>query len=730
MKIGIDLLVCAAATAIAAISANQVKAQPADATPAQAPGAETPGDIIVTAQKRSERVQDVPIAITAQSGATLTNRGVSSMKDLQVTVPGLQFNQAAGDPQTFLRGVGSDAVQVNSDPSVVPYFDGVFAGFAKGLDFDLLAYERVEVLAGPQGTLYGRNAVGGAINFITRTPTQTLDGSAALTVGNYGLVEGTGYVEGGIAPHLSVGLYGTVSTRDSYTHFNLTTPQAATLTPSHVRRYHVRGKAVYDNGPLKLTATFEYEHIRTPEDAAFRQVDPEALGYLFGASEGPQAPYHVTTDSGDSSTTSLYAGTLREEYDLGWASILGISGYRRTTNTSYVDFDGTSSALFIFSAHPEKARDISQEIQLISHANGPFKWIVGLYYYNQIGGFEPEGLILPNPLISPVAVEDIYSFARTQSYSAFAQETYSLTDAVHLTVGGRFTHDAKQFNAWTEYQNLDGTTAIPTTYFPNSTHTWNNFTPKVTLDAKINNTTLVYATFSQGYKSGAYNLTNPEDPGPVNPEKLTSYEAGTKFSLLDRHLNLNLAAYYYRFKDQQVTVINGNTGETSLQNAASSKIYGLDASFDARVTQGFRLNGAVAYNNAKYGTFLGLPDPVTNAPTDVSGHREERAPVWTVTSGGSYRYDLSNGAAIEASANWYHNSGFYWDPTNADRQGAYDVVNANLGLYLRNDTIKATVWAKNLLNKYYEVQSIRSAIGHDVVDSPPRTVGVTLAFTG
>jgi iron complex outermembrane receptor protein len=686
-------------------------------------------EVIVSAQKRPENNLNVPIAVKALSSSDLAARGLDGIHDLQQAVPALQFNSVGGDPNIFLRGVGTDTDLPNADPSVAPYVDGVYVAFSKGLDFDLAGLDHIEVLEGPQGTLFGRNSSGGAINFITRTPTDAFKYSASATAGNFSLSKFNGYVEGKAADGLDLGVYASFSGRNTYDNFIFTTPAAAGLTPGRVTQKDFRVKGVYETGLVKLTGSYEYFSAITPE-INYRNTSPDAPGFAID----PPAlirPYLFVTDFGSTSRTFVNAGTLREEVALGWASLVGISGVRNTNNFGALDDDATGAPLIGLEAAAHETQ-YSQELQLLSPSGQRLTWIAGLYYYHDSGGFVPLNIVFGPTIAPPIAVDTETTNVKTNSYSAFAQATYEIIDRLNLTLGARYTQDHKAFTSSEGFYDSSQTLLFPSVEYPKSQKTWNNFTPKVGLDYKIGST-LLYGSYSEGYKAGVYNIASLTAPGPVNPEHVHAFEIGTKSQLLDHRLNLTTSVYHYSIDDLQVQTIPPSGGTAILQNAASAKIYGAEIAIDALVTDNLRLNASTAYIHSRYNSFPGystfIPGTLTPTVVDASGNVGERTPTNTSSVGATYTHGVWNGTRVELSGNVYYNSGFYWEPANHLKQGSYMLLNASAAYVFADDRARVTFWGKNLADKYLPNVQFPSVYGVSYEDGTPRTFGVTFSIS-
>jgi iron complex outermembrane recepter protein len=286
-------------------------------------------EVVVYAQKRSENLQQVPIALTAVTAESLARSGVSTTQDLAFVAPSLVYSRTGAYAQPYLRGVGSELTNANADPSVTTYVDGVVVSTTAGLIQELLGVERVEVSAGPQGTLNGRNATAGAISIYTLTPSHTPQAEVKASYGNYDSKEFSGFLSGGLSESLALGVYAGFADRDSYL-----TQLGNPLRPSSERNWGGRLKAVYTpDDAIKLTGSVEYTETKSMEAGAFRNAQNPNLGVTLGIPNAVQPPYVVNNGPNANSgfaavNNTVFASTLREEVDFGWARLLGITGYR------------------------------------------------------------------------------------------------------------------------------------------------------------------------------------------------------------------------------------------------------------------------------------------------------------------------------------------------------------------------------------------------------------------
>ena len=689
------------------------------------------GDIVVTAQRRAERTQDVPISINAVGEATLDRQHIRTPMDLQIAVPALTYNQLVGFAQPFIHGIGTDITQPNAAPSVATYVDGVYIADPQGVMSTQLAVERVEVLVGPQAALYGRNALGGAISYVTLTPDEELRAKIELGYGNHDRKEAKAYVSGPLTDRLSVGIYGTFLDRDTYIDFQ--PKPRSTTEPDGVRQWGARLKAVWEpSDGFRLTASGEINGSYSPEFNAYRQTQPNALGYILGAPGAVPARYSIDTDFPSFTRMRGHNVTLKEEIDLGFADLVGVSAYRYSRVLGSADYDATRTPLFAFGNAVNRARQLSQEVQLQSKPGSDISWLAGaLYFHERSGQYDFRAVSL---LFAPADQIQFIGKVRSNSYGLFGQVTLPLAEGLSLTLGGRYTHDEKAFEG---AQNiLAGPVVIPVPVLPDK-KSWDNFSPKAVLDYKFGDT-MLYASYSRGYKVAAYNLNIPTAPGPVDPETMDAFEIGNKSDFLDGTVRLNTSFFYYKEHDLQVqTVQPSSAGATVLQNARSATVKGAEASLTVAPVRDLVLNASAVYLDTEYGSFGAAgygaiimgPAGNTIVTVDPKGNRLQRAPKWTVALGADYTHEFGDASKIEASIKARYTGRYYWDPSNLFDQKAYWTVNGSISYTLPDVPLKASLWATNLTNQYYNTLLNPNTFGVNVFDAEPRMYGVTVSWS-
>lgn len=711
--------------ALATLAATAASAQSVEEA-ARGSGLE---EVVVTAQRRSENLQSVPIAITALTADMLDKQGVGRTLDITNVTPGLVITPAVSAPQIYIRGVGTLNAAPGEESSNAVYVDGVYLAALPSAIFSFNNIERIEVLKGPQGTLFGRNATGGLIQVVTRDPSFDDTYQVDLSYGNYDTVGASAYVSGGLSDTVAVDLAGYYRDQGEGYGTNLFNGRDVNQT----REKSVRGKLLWnagDNTVIKLAA--DYSESDSSAGPA-RSIIPGSVA--LGGQTYLGDPQDVNFNLHPYAATSGGGVSLRVEHDLSWAKLLSISAYR--DGSFDMDSDQDSTALPLVNAEVRTDfSQLTQELQLQSNRDGRLEWIAGLFYLASETNQTPFGLSGASQ--APVGgFTNRIATQETDSYAVFAQGTYGFTDSTRLTTGVRFSKDERAIHGRDE-------TGIGTLNVVDRDTSFDSTTWRLALDQKLSDDVMVYGSYSRGFKSGIYNLLAPTAP-PVRPEQLDAFEIGVKSELFDRTLRANLSTFYYEYSDIQLT--QQIPGGVFLLNAAEATMYGLDAELLAEPFDGLTLRGGLNVLKAEYDSFPGapatLPSPatcVTRPPStlpgprtggnttcaiDAAGYDMVRAPKWTLNFAADYRWLTSMGT-FTASANYYYNDGFFPDPDNRVRVASYSLVNAELGWTSESERIGVRLWARNLLDEEY-YSNIVTSTGDNGTAGVPRLVGITLS---
>lgn len=686
-------------------------------------------EIVVTAQKRAENLQEVPIAVSAFSAAMLETQYQRDIGDLTGRVPSLMISPSPSGPgaaNVSLRGIFFQEIEKSFEPGVGVVLDGVYLSTSTGQLLQSFDFEQIEVLRGPQGTLFGKNTTGGALN-VTRTrpdPAGGFKGKVRGTVGSFGRTDLEAVVSIPlIADRLAVKI-GAFSLNDSGSWKNITLDEKVVEKDYQALTVALRATP---NSDLDLQLT--YDHVDDDSDlpGLISRFSPalRATGSpgLFNGADRPcfndfmpgicdrSTPRNETRQNfRGQASYDLDAITFNGRYDFGSMVLAAVSGYRDSTEWALNDGDAIEYDLFR-TWRPQKFHQFSQEVRIESDLEGPLSFVAGVYYFKsnyelrQSTYLDLAALqnIPPGTLISrsSYGVEQDY-----ESTALFLQGDYRLTDALTLTLGGRYTWDDKKIR----FDNYAASTTFPSTGALTASTTrdakWDEFTPRVALRYAFNPDLSMYASYSRGYNTGGFNgrAASAALLGPYDPEIVKSVEVGVKSELFERRLRVNAAVYENRFSDKQEEVIVAIpvapfTG-TTVSNAAKARYRGAELEFTAVPLDGLTVSGSVGYLKAKYLDFFASLRPGTPA-VDNSGLTLRRAPEWTASGSIDYQFPLGIGeAGVNGSIR--HISAFEMQAINdpLGHQPAHTLVDAALRYsWIMGDVdLTATVFGKNLTN--------------------------------
>ncbi len=683
-------------------------------------------DIVVVAQKRAENVQDVPIAITAVTAEQLGAAGVANTSDLTMVAPSLNVGSNAGYFLPRLRGVGNPTFGPGIENAVATFVDGVYVAAVPGTLLSLNSIERVEILKGPQGTLFGRNATGGVINIISKEPKAGFSGNGDVSYANYNTWTGNFYVTGGsdvFAADLAV----RASTQgDGYGRMLPSGGQVNKLDSDVA----ARASFVFKPGDT-TTIHFAADYAdRRGDLPTFRQVADELP--LFGP---PPSGGPWDTNNSFRSRLNLknsYGLTFRVNQELGNIDFVSITGYRKVKFDINFDYDLTPTPALDLTANLND-KSFSQEFQFISNNHSPLRWVAGLYYFWDKSGWFSE-IVQQGPAIQPPFFTTnviTNSFQKTRSVAAFGQATYDFGQGTSLTLGLRYTKDRRSVKGDTSAIVVGGI-PIGVIQAGDASKTFSKLTWRMSLDHQFSRDIMAYASYNRGFKSGGFNATLLTDP-PYDPEVLDAYEVGLKSELFDRHLRMNLAAFYYDYSNIQVRYFPPS-GQIGVKNGAAAKIYGLELDATALLTNRFRITGGLTWLDPHFGAF---PNADSFVPTgtggnaqikvDATGNQIPFASKFTATLGGQYRAPFLGGE-VTADVNALYNDGFFTEVDDRRRQGDYLLLNAGLSWVAHNEAYSVSIWGKNLTNEAVLLGLDGAVHGTAASYQPPRTYGVTLGF--
>lgn len=683
------------------------------------------GELVVTAQKRSESIQDVPAAVTAVSAQTLADRGISTPTDLQFVVPSMQAGNLLGQTAFTIRGVGLN----QGSPGVALHVDGVYQPRPSMGSLTQTDIARVEVLRGPQGTLYGRNANGGAINFITEGPRAAFEG---YVLGSYAT-----YDDSRLQGVINVPLGDRVRTRLVVDRWERGEGFVKNVLPDG--QDVDRGRTL--SGRLRLQAdlledlTFDlgltglhgegptsYFTLYNVPTAAATAANP----YLVGAIV-PLEPRRIAANDPIGAERDFGMASGAFTWNLGDFQLKSISSYQRLADHEVRDDDSINVSAFP-SERYARSRTVTHELNLSGDV-GPVSAVIGAFYmrdsaYDRLA-YDFRLGIAPLPAGSQLVHESIRTL--TKSKAIFGDATWRLTDRARIVGGVRFSED-KLTQTQRGLLAMGPTPPIDSCPLRTNEVTYRSTTPRIGAQFDITGESNVYATFSKGFKSGGWNIYSCANG--FSPEKLTSYEAGWKNRFFQNTVILNASAFYYDYTDLQLSQVVGLV--RLIRNAAAAKVKGVELESAWRPNEYWTINANAALLDAKFTDFTSIDAlaPQLGAQ-DVDGNRLANAPKASANLGVAYRTDpLSIGGTLTARADVSYRSKVYFREFNGplDGQKGYSVVNAALIWDSPDEAYRVRLFANNLFGEDYIVQmdSSDNFGSRYVAWGAPRQVGVEL----
>ncbi len=704
-------------------------------------------EIVVTARRQTETLQRVPLAVSAFGSDELFDNHIENLGDLQSHVPNLSLHVGdASNAVIYLRGVGQiDSISFN-DPGVGVYIDDVYMGRAQGSFLEVLDPQRVEVLRGPQGTLYGRNTIGGAVKFVSARPTDEFEGYVDLGIGNFDQRSAKLSASG---PLIDGVLRGKVaiahSQRDGFTD-NLfdgqddfdkdTTAWRASLllTPKDDLSFYLVADGS-DNSPDRSRSPHKETPIFSVPSGVFIQPTSD--------------PFVVDVNFNTLESLETFGVALTAEYDWNDFIIKSITSYREMDYRTKIDLDGTRDSSFgIYDF--EDQDQFSQELQL-NYTGERFSFVSGLYYFKEedltfAGAIAPDFFVfLPVIGVFPFPIINAGERIQTNTSKAvYAQFDFTATEDLSVTLGARYTKEKKEVQAAGEEFFGTGITTpeqmeavfgtgvgFGRTSFV-AEDTWESFSPKIGVDYQATSDVLVYASASRGFKSGGFNgrLTNRAQP--FEPETLWSYEAGMKSTFAERRVLLNTAVFYSDYEDFQLSRFTADpvsgTFVSVFDNAGKAVIWGVEAEMQARVTENFSIDANAGYLDSQYSDLLGDFD------IDVSDQRSlVNAPKWTGRAGFTYDHQLGSMGELSIGSAVSYRSKTHLTVSSSEvlAQEGFALLEASIRFTSADERWTVLISGQNLTDEEYREH------GFDLSAAPgvqlgyygaPRTVSANVRF--
>jgi iron complex outermembrane receptor protein len=650
-------------------------------------------EIVVTAQLREQSLQDVPISINVLGAGEIADKKIDDISDIGYEVPGLSvYSFVPAQVNLSIRGAASLSDAPGVEQSVAMFMDGVYIGQTGFFSFDLFDIERIEVLKGPQGTLFGRNVTGGVLNITTTTPPDAFDASFEGTVGNYGQRDIQGVVGGALSDTLSGQI--AFSSRNS-DGFYTNIPDGKDVDAQDA--FSVRGKLRYEvNDAVELVLSAE--HFRDKLQGIAFDLTGDPLPYMGTEAFGPDDEVTLNFPGGLDNETWAYTGTITGDTNIG--TITSITAYRKSENYIEADADGTP-VVEVELSDDDQIEQFSQELRLTGQANN-IHYVGGLYFVNikhhrvQNRLFDGAPGSLFEIALSPVPVLDVDGQdIETTSYAAYGEITYAFEQGLSLTGGIRYTKDEKTGSSFCSSGGAFILCPSPALTISHD-GSWDAITPRFVAQYEFSDDVMAYGSYSRGFKSGGFplNIFSPDPQAEFKPEYADNYEVGIKSRLWDQRLQTNLAIFRMDFTDLQVLQANPE-GQIFAANAGEATTQGVELDLNVAVTNAFQVYGNYSYLDAEFKSleFEG---------EDLSGNTTRATPEHSLNVGAEYTWNLPGDAGeVAMRTNLIYTSRYFLSVDNDPNRTAKldNIVNAGIKYTTPGERWEFSLWGKNLTDK-------------------------------
>lgn len=708
-------------------------------------------DIVVTAQRRSESLQDVPLAVSALDAQRIKEAGFRDVEDLSSTVPNLNISALWGtsNPKIFMRGIGNNNFNQTAESKVAVYLDQVYLSAPSGQLFQMFDLDRIEVLRGPQGTLYGKNATGGAISVYSKKPGDTAEGYARAGYGNYDAYELEGAATLPLSSTLSARIAGTWSKRDGYV-TDLRNGSKVNDADQWAARGLLRWQPqsgvditlnIHGGGSDSTNNNSAHRGLFDPTQAAlgsFVRLSPDQIiarqGVdILGYRDPNPDPYVNTYGTDTFAKIDLFGVSLVGDFDLGGLTLTSVTGYEKSKRHVLQEGNGAPSTIFTIDWGPSTFESISQEFRLASADSESFSWLLGAFAFHEKGTVNNfYNLSSVNFALGLDAFDQAYT-QKTDTLAAFAQGKLGLADGLHLTVGARINYEKRSLDHSSFGTTAAGVSVLPGPLFDlNLEDSWTEWSGRVALDYEIAPDVLGFISINRGFTSGGFNTGAFNDPvgaaRTFDPETVISYEAGVKATLLNRRLRINATAFKYDYKDLQVFTFTPS-GLQFIENASNAEIQGIELEVQAVPFRNLELGASVGLLESKYKNFV---RSVAGVVEDLSGNRLIGAPNAQFNLVGKYSIPTALGD-FWLRGDYTYTGNRYYDERQLKEissEGRTQNLNASVGLTGANDRFEVSAWVKNLTKEVNIIDILDVGLfGYqNVWYNMPRTFGLSLEY--
>lgn len=700
------------ALALAGVSLAQSPPPAEPVTDDAASGAQE--EVVVTAQRRSERLVNVPISVSTATPDDIEVAGGASIENLTKLTPGVFLQRATYGLSPTVRGIGSTLVTSGGEQNVSLYVDNIYYPVPTGNIFDLASVSGVEILKGPQGTLFGRNATGGAILVHTLDPGFTTEGRFNVSYERFGQIRTSAYLNLPVTDSIAVN--GSVAYRHSDGYIRDLRTDAIV---NEGENFTARGKILWDvTDSFSLLFTAAHAELDDPTGTMSQSLQPAPI--LLLPAFGPIATdrFHTSKFQPESTKTSTNEFNLRATLETDFGTFTSYTAYMRNALATTNDLSATYFPSQVTSSVVTKT--FTQEINFASLPDRPFTYVAGIYYFNN-KATAPGTTTNGTPISS--------SAGEVDSWAGYVDGTYTFGDW-SLIAGIRYSYEDRSVAS-----SPGRVQPTPYTRFQDAKE--RQWTPRIGLRYAVDEDSNIYATYSQGFKSGIFDAQTATGPG-VGPERVDAYEIGYKTASSD--FTFNAAAYYYDYTDTQVTaVISGQNGVvfSALFNVPKSEIYGVEADATIRFDDNFDLRVAGAYTHARYIDFPNAPGwmqlpgrpTFTNVVVDASGSHMVRSPEWTASATLRYYTQLGADSGLELTVSPFYSSRVYHTFDNVLSQKPYWTLDSAATLTFQ-DKFRVSIYGRNLTDAVYARRMTQNSLTlNAVVYAEPRSYGVSFGYS-
>ena len=699
-------------------------------------------EVVVTATKRSVALQDLAGSANVLGAEKLGPGGIQEVRDMQVDIPNLSLGDQFGFARVFMRGIGMTSIDIGGEGAVAFLQDGAIVPRPAAQLMGMFDLDQVEVLRGPQGTLYGRGATGGAINMVTAKPGKELGGYLSVTAGNYSLAQFKGAIDVPMGDALSMRLAASLDSRDGYGN-NIFT--GSDINDRDASAY--RATFVYDaGGPLTATLSAQY----------YEEDDNNYAFSYFGQSEGSSIPVPFGVPILGGNTVGMAGGgfydinsdqepindrdgqlinlTIDYAFNDSW-SLKSITSSQSMDRFLRDDLDSTDANLFGQNNYTEESDSFGQEL-ILNYSSDRFDVLSGVMYFEEDLYGEVRVpltnlcfLLAPDACGTPIGdflnggnyLQD--GDVDIEAWGAYVEANYSISDKWSLIAGLRYN-----------YEERDGTgsfifDAISLNVPTNQRASWNDLTPRITLQYSPNDNMLLYATYTEAFKSGVIN-TGSTSP-PLDPETVDAFEVGLKGQNASGTLRYSVAAFFYDYQDMQISFVD-ETSTVSTVNAAEAENSGIELEVDGSLGNGFAFDFYLTYLNAEYQEFFNGDYANGFAIADLSGNTLPNAPESTAKLGLTWEGAVAGGTLTVRGEAYYQDDVYFTEWNRKDAyQKSYEQFNASMD-YSWNDQWLLSLWGRNLSDEEVMSNNIITAPLYDSLRVgavlPPRTYGATVTY--